>query len=65
MNSNMKTEIKINDWVLCPLTKDDRDNPTIVAKVVKVEKNIVTIQLTNGTVPIPKNYCKVVYVQGL
>lgn len=58
-------EIKKDDWVLCPMTKDDRDNPTIVAKVVKVENGIVTIQLKNGTVTMPLNYCRVVYVQGL
>lgn len=58
-------KIKYGDWVLCPKTKDERDEPTIVAKVVKVEGNVVTIQLNNGTVPMPMNYCRVVYVQGL
>lgn len=58
-------EIKKDDWVLCPLTKDDRDKPTIVAKVVKVEDGIVTIQVKDGTVTMPLNYCRVVYVQGL
>jgi hypothetical protein len=58
-------EIKIDDWVLCPQTKDERDKPTIVAKVVDVDENIVTIKVKDGTVPIPRNYCRVVYVQDL
>ena len=47
--------MEINDWVLCLRTKDDRDEPTIVAKVVKIEESIVTIRLKNGTVTMPKN----------
>jgi hypothetical protein len=62
--SKAKT-IKIDDWVLCPLTKDDIAMPTIVAKVVKIEDNIVTIEIKNGTVTIPKKMCRVVYVQNI
>lgn len=57
--------MKKGDWVLCPQTKDDIDNPSIVAKIVEIKDNIVEIQLSKGTVTIPKNYCRVVYVQGL
>ena len=58
-------KIKINNWVLCPKTKDDLDNPTIVAKVVMVEKDIITIQLNSGTVTMPRSYCRKVFVQGI
>ena len=61
-NNNYK--IKKGSWVLCPLTKDDIYNPTIVAKVVDIDNlDIVTIQLSKGTVLMPKNYCRVVFVQ--
>ena len=57
--------MKIDDWVLFPQTKDDIDNPTIVAKIDSIEKNIVYVKLVDGkTLPVPKNYCKVVYVQN-
>lgn len=59
----MKGEIKKGDWVLCPQTKDDVDEPTIVAKVDSVEEFTVNIILVNGTASIPKNYCRVVHVQ--
>ena len=57
--------MKIGDWVLCPQTKDDKGDPKIVAKITSIEGNIVYIQLKNGIVSMPKNYCKVVYVQGI
>ncbi len=56
--------MKVDDWVLCPLTKDDVDNPTIVAKIDSIDGNIINIKLTNGTVSIPKKWCKVVHVQN-
>ena len=56
-------EIKKDDWVLFPKTKDDRDNPTIVARVISVEDNIINVSIHNQPVPIPKSWCKVVYVQ--
>lgn len=56
--------MKKGDWVLCPLTKDNKDNPTIVAKIHSIEDNIINIKLAKGTVSIPKNYCRVVYVQN-
>ena len=56
--------MKVDDWVLCPQTKDDVDNPTIVAKIHSIEGNIVNIKLAKGIVSIPKNYCRVVYVQN-
>jgi len=55
--------MKINDWVLFPLTKDDYDNPTIVAKVLSIEGNIVKVLINGEPVSIPKTWCKVVYVQ--
>ena len=57
-------EIKIGNWVLCPLTKDDADLPTIVAKVKNMNDKIVTVELAIGTVKIPKTYCRVVYIQN-
>jgi hypothetical protein len=59
----MKADIKKGDWVLCPLTSDDNDEPTIVAKVDSVEEFSVNIIVANGTVPISKKYCRVVHVQ--
>lgn len=59
----MSDLIKKGNWVLCPQTKDDVDDPRIVAQVVTVNGNLVQIQLTNGTATIPRSYCKVVYVQ--
>ena len=57
--------MKVDDWVLCPLTKDDIDKPTIVAKIASIEGNIVNITVKDGTASIPKKWCRVVYVQGL
>lgn len=57
--------MKVNDWVLCPLTEDDTENPTIVAQVDSIEDNIINIRLTDGTVSIPKSYCRVVHIQGI
>ena len=59
----MKKEIEVDDWVLCPLTKDDIDEPQIVSKVVKVEEHVIHIAVENGSVGIPKKWCRVVYVQ--
>ena len=56
--------MKPNDWVLFPQTKDDRDNPTIVAKIVSINDNIVNVSIGETTVPIPKTWCRVVYVQN-
>jgi len=55
--------MKKGDWVICPLTKDDIDKPTIVAEVYSVEDDIVNVNGTNGTIPIPKSWCRVVQVQ--
>lgn len=56
-------EMNIDDWVLFPMTKDDRDNPTIVARILSIEKNIVYVSINNEPVPIPKNWCRVVHIQ--
>jgi len=56
--------MKKDDWVLFPQTKDDRDNPTIVAKIVAIEPTIVHVKIGYSTVPIPKSWCKIVYVQN-
>ena len=55
--------MKKGDWVLFPMTKDDRDNPNVVAQVESIEDNIVNVKLKTGIIPIPLNYCRVVYVQ--
>lgn len=56
--------MKKGDWVLCPLTSDDNDNPNIVAKIESVEEHVVNIYVKDDkTVGIPKKYCRVVWVQ--
>lgn len=54
--------MKKGDWVLCPQTKDNLDEPNIVAKIVSIEGNIINIAVSNGIVPIPKKWCRVVTV---
>jgi len=56
--------MKKGDWVLCPLTKDDVDNPTIVAKIDSIDSNVINIETVNGIISMPKKYCRVVYVQN-
>jgi len=57
--------IEKGNWVLVPLTKDDLDNPNIVAKVDSVTDTIVTIELSNdGKVDIPRSWCRVVHIQN-
>lgn len=55
--------MEINNWVLFPQTSDDTEGPNIVAKVLTVEEHVVTVELKNGTITVPKSQCTIVNVQ--
>ena len=54
--------MKTGDWVLFPQTKDDINNPNIVAKVIRIDNNIVNVSINGEILPIPLKWCKVVNV---
>jgi len=58
----MNDNIEVGNWVLFPQTKDNKDNPNIVAKVISIDTNIVNVSISGQSLPIPKTWCRVVSV---